>query len=1388
MNPIPHNLRHLEALFDHYNVDAKGHFLGESSSFCLNCQPALPLLPSTTTPVDVNASTTAVTVTVTVASPTPTTATSDVVNVEDASNPISLAATPTSMIGSGARRLSSITAQEQIDITARRGQQRATANVFTLNSSSHDGNMHSMQSISDESNPLPRAHSTPGRILGPDVSSFSATPSAAAAVPPSSSSTSSSHSNPTAYRDPEFPVVAQSTAVLSQFPKPRLARELIELFLSKINRFMPIVPTLFLEEYDTGVPQSPLLLLAIFSIASKYSSDPMCRSDPSRSQTAGENYCKTACRLVDEFLDCPRLSTVQALFFLGKHLEESKNQTFFTKSFMYVGMAVRMAMDMGLNRDCSGWGLDPIMVEYRNRTWWYLYVYDRAQGSCYGRPYLIQDQDCGAEKPKPDPWSRNPEQDMVDVEHQLQLIHIFKILGRVMSNFYPTNTSDSNFYCNVRGTCNIDLVGKGLVADPGLSEPSFSTVQGSRKRSKTANKSKPKSCDLDGNQDSLAGSENSIRGPGLIASTVNGPQGHQEMLARQQTANQKQDAIVAELDKDLTEWVQALPTHLQWTTLEIQPNIYGDVLHGVYYAILILLHRPSIRVGEFLPSSPNSEQSKYHPASDPSRSKEGCHSMAVCAQAASRITKLAERCQNLTQLERFGAGAFILLQAARIHLMIAAVPTPPRQSMTGFNGDGPSGEFIEAIRRKENAVDQFHRSLGSLRKFSIYHWNVDGIGLSIRSLERTLAAILQEQELDHEQEMERQRQKLLEYDATFFDQDYDTNMTNPTGPINNTAAVALDGSTSSENKPDGESMHERAYYESMRLLELRLLYRERHRYTKDNHLEQHLQRQDSKSGMDLVHRRGLLDVAAPDMSYRSVLNHNISDLFDKSVPQSGRPDGTITSAGTTPTISTASVPGLVIRTYKPNTSGKVKRRGGSNAGSSSASHQRSRSGTIQSKGPDDNLKVTSLTPDDSTPQDDIETRAVKNDPPILDAKGLMPIAVPDMMRSMSGLSNYSVTNVWPGSGMELNIVPGTQTHQQQQQQQQQQQESSSTLLHSQQFNNVVVTPTDSFMSSPSPSNRSAVGPGTNVTNYVQGQSMYISNQTSQQQQQHHHHQQQQQPQPQLQPQPQSQQQQQSQQQPFQFQSQHYHYRQQLLQQQQLQAASLEQSSQQPQQSYHEERKQLQARQLFVSPDSQVLQLNQSRPQQVHSGHQQQSQLQQPAGLQGNNFATATLEACQARPEILIVHEDDADASLHRSPLMAHGQQPQQIQSLVKQQQQQQQQQQQRQEFNRVTSIQLTPTFTQQQQQQQHQQQQQNYLMQHQQQAQLLHQRLQQHAHQTSYQQDQHQQRMFMQQMSQPTTGTQPYLQQHQQQQPFVQVQDASQGISQSGFGIRNSTT
>lgn len=490
MNPVPHNLRHLEALFDQLNVDSRGQLLGESSSFYLSSKPVLPVLPPD------------------LSSPKP-----------------------------------------------------------------------------DQALQLPRSGATTV-VSSPLLSQpASATPSASQTSSPgpcfSPASPPQSLNHVSACREPEYPIVAHSIAVMSQFPPPRLARELIVIYLDKINRFVPLIPTTLLDEYDAGIPQSPFLLLAIFAIASKYSPDPLCRSDPLRAQSAGENYCKTACRLIDEFLDCPRLSTIQGLFLLGKHLEESKNPNVYTKSYVYVGMAFRMAISMGLNRNCSGWGLDPTQVEYRNRTWWYLYVYDRRQGSSYGRPFQIQDQDCMADKPKPDPLARDPDQDKEVVEHFLNVIHLSILLGRVVNTFYPVNTSGSNFHCsskNVYGHAG----GRAQVVDMLTSTGSSSTSTGSRKRTKTASRPKAKPLDQLSGPEGINASDANASGNAAAQASLHA---HREMVIRQYIANQRQDAVVAELDKELTEWVQALPPQYQWSNLEKTPNAFGgkfDQRHSEY--------------------------------------------------------------------------------------------------------------------------------------------------------------------------------------------------------------------------------------------------------------------------------------------------------------------------------------------------------------------------------------------------------------------------------------------------------------------------------------------------------------------------------------------------------------------------------------------------------------------------------------------------------------------------------------------------------------------------------------------------------------------------------------------------------------------------------------
>lgn len=46
-------------------------------------------------------------------------------------------------------------------------------------------------------------------------------------------------------------------------------------------------------------------------------------------------------------------------------------------AYLYIGMAMRMAIASGLHRKTSGSSLDPRLVEVRNRLWWTIYCIER---------------------------------------------------------------------------------------------------------------------------------------------------------------------------------------------------------------------------------------------------------------------------------------------------------------------------------------------------------------------------------------------------------------------------------------------------------------------------------------------------------------------------------------------------------------------------------------------------------------------------------------------------------------------------------------------------------------------------------------------------------------------------------------------------------------------------------------------------------------------------------------------------------------------------------------------------------------------------------------------------------------------------------------------------
>lgn len=134
-----------------------------------------------------------------------------------------------------------------------------------------------------------------------------------------------------------------------------------------------------------------ILLLAMFSIAERYSSaySPPLPQDGSM-WVAGDGYLDSAKIILDSTYANSRPSTVQALLLLG-YREIGIGAM--AQAWVYIGMAVRMAQDLGLHRSADGWarvGLGGRLfneweLQERKRIWYSCIIMDKYVSTYIGK-------------------------------------------------------------------------------------------------------------------------------------------------------------------------------------------------------------------------------------------------------------------------------------------------------------------------------------------------------------------------------------------------------------------------------------------------------------------------------------------------------------------------------------------------------------------------------------------------------------------------------------------------------------------------------------------------------------------------------------------------------------------------------------------------------------------------------------------------------------------------------------------------------------------------------------------------------------------------------------------------------------------------------------------
>ncbi|KPM35767.1 hypothetical protein AK830_g10807 [Neonectria ditissima] len=255
---------------------------------------------------------------------------------------------------------------------------------------------------------------------------------------------------------------ANTLASLSALPPRYVAEFLVQAFYKHAETNYFYVERGWLAEQLDLVYQNPgalsrrevgtvCLIWIVFAIGTQYAyldsrpergGDPIkngLNTSPFSEDTIGVMFYQQACKLVPDVITVASLESVQAILLIGIYtlpLDASG------LSYIYLNLAVKLAVQNGMHRRYPAEGLDPFIRETRNRVWWTAYTTEKRVGIYHGRPTSILSKDVDAEMPvdRPDIMPSNP----TNVAHMLATLRLNQALGNIAHEISVLRTSQKH--------------------------------------------------------------------------------------------------------------------------------------------------------------------------------------------------------------------------------------------------------------------------------------------------------------------------------------------------------------------------------------------------------------------------------------------------------------------------------------------------------------------------------------------------------------------------------------------------------------------------------------------------------------------------------------------------------------------------------------------------------------------------------------------------------------------------------------------------------------------------------------------------------------------------------------------------------------------------------
>ncbi|GJJ72998.1 hypothetical protein EMPS_05356 [Entomortierella parvispora] len=275
-------------------------------------------------------------------------------------------------------------------------------------------------------------------------------------------------------REPE----AQKFLRNPDLPSPETITHLLNLHFTFVHPFAPVlVWSKFLRRLRSKeyTPSFLFLLNCIFALSARYSEDISFRTDPNLPETVGVVFAEKAKRILDTLYVSPDLDCIAGLVLLAFQQMGTGGGY---RAWMYVGIAVRMAQHLGLNRNCRVLkkNMSVLDREERDRIWWSCYLSDRFLSASFGRPQAINEHDVDATYPEGIDEENTPLEILLEgavtkltgpqthsERNFVYLASLMRIQGRVMVSLYsPLSKASSTSTTSMTNPAPLEQLDKEL--------------------------------------------------------------------------------------------------------------------------------------------------------------------------------------------------------------------------------------------------------------------------------------------------------------------------------------------------------------------------------------------------------------------------------------------------------------------------------------------------------------------------------------------------------------------------------------------------------------------------------------------------------------------------------------------------------------------------------------------------------------------------------------------------------------------------------------------------------------------------------------------------------------------------------------------------------------